>query len=101
MEEKSDLDLLIITCCVDRLEEKNIVFLDEPENYLHPPLVSALTRALSQLLIDRNGVAIVSTHSPAVLEEVPSSCVWTLRRCGGQMIPESRRYRLSWEICIF
>ena len=80
--------LLIVTCCVDKIEEKSIVFLDEPENHLHPPLLSALIRALSELLIDRNGVAIVSTHSPVVLQEVPSSCVWTLRRCGGQMITE-------------
>lgn len=80
--------LLIVTCCVDKIEEKSIVFLDEPENHLHPPLLSALIRALSELLIDRNGVAIVSTHSPVVLQEVPSSCVWTLRRCGGQMISE-------------
>ena len=80
--------LLIVTCCVDKIEEKSIVFLDEPENHLHPPLLSALIRALSELLIDRNGVAIVSTHSPVVLQEVPSSCVWTLRRCGGQMIME-------------
>lgn len=80
--------LLIVTCCVDKIEEKSIVFLDEPENHLHPPLLSALIRALSELLIDRNGVAIVSTHSPVVLQEVPSSCVWMLRRCGGQMISE-------------
>lgn len=80
--------LLIITCCVDKIEEKSIVFLDEPENHLHPPLLSALIRALSELLIDRNGVAVVSTHSPVVLQEVPSSCVWTLRRCGGEIIPE-------------
>ena len=80
--------LLIMTCCVDKIEEKSIVFLDEPENHLHPPLLSALIRALSALLIDRNGVAIVSTHSPVVLQEVPSSCVWLLRRCGGQMISE-------------
>lgn len=80
--------LLIITCCVDKIEEKSIVFMDEPENHLHPPLLSALIRALCNLLIDRNGVAILSTHSPVVLQEVPSSCVWTLRRCGGQMIPE-------------
>lgn len=80
--------LLIITSCVDKIEEKTIVFLDEPENHLHPPLLSALIRALSNLLIDRNGVSIVSTHSPVVLQEVPSSCVWTLRKYDGQMIAE-------------
>ena len=80
--------LLIVTCCVEKIEEKSIVFLDEPENHLHPPLLSALIRALSELLIDRNGVAIIATHSPVVLQEVPSSCVWTLRRVGDQVIFE-------------
>ncbi|WP_418667325.1 AAA family ATPase [Allofournierella sp.] len=72
--------LLIITSCVDKLEEKSIAFLDEPENHLHPPLLSAFIRALSYLLTDRNGVAIISTHSPVVLQEVPSMCVWILQR---------------------
>jgi predicted ATPase len=74
--------LLIITSCVDKLEEKSIVLMDEPENHLHPPLLSAFIRAFSYLLMDRNGVAIISTHSPVVLQEVPSTCVWALRRTG-------------------
>ena len=63
--------LLTITSCVAEIEERSILFLDEPENHLHPPLLSALIRALSDLLRKRNGVAIVSTHSPIVLQEVP------------------------------
>jgi len=80
--------LLIITSCVDKIEEKTIVFLDEPENHLHPPLLSELVRALSNLLIDRNGVSIISTHSPVVLQEVPRSCAWALRKCNKEMIAE-------------
>ena len=80
--------LLIITSCVDTLEERSILFLDEPENHLHPPLLSAFVRALSYLLIDRNGVAIISTHSPVILQEVPRDCVWALRRGGFGLIPE-------------
>lgn len=72
--------LLVITSCVAEIEERSILFLDEPENHLHPPLLSALIRALSDLLMDRNGVAIVSTHSPIVLQEIPGSCVWVLDR---------------------
>ena len=30
----------------------------------------------------RNGVAIISTHSPIVLQEIPKSCVWILNRNG-------------------
>lgn len=74
--------LLTITALVNLTEEKTLVLMDEPETHLHPPLLSAFTRALSELLHDRNGVAIVATHSPVVVQEVPSSCVWILNRSG-------------------
>jgi predicted ATPase len=72
--------LLIITNLVALVEEKTLVLLDEPEGHLHPPLLSAFIRALSELLHDRNGVAIIATHSPVVLQEVPMSCVWKISR---------------------
>jgi predicted ATPase len=72
--------LLTITRLVELVEERSLVLIDEPEGHLHPPLLSAFIRALSDLLIQRNGVAIVATHSPVVLQEVPKSCVWLLSR---------------------
>jgi predicted ATPase len=72
--------LLTVSRLVARVEEKTLVILDEPESHLHPPLLSAFTRALSELLNDRNGVAIIATHSPVVIQEVPSSCVLILTR---------------------
>ena len=72
--------LLTVTKLVETVEEKTLVLLDEPESHLHPPLLSAFTRALSDLLVNRNGVAIIATHSPVVLQEVPKSCVSILRR---------------------
>lgn len=77
--------LLSITRLVELVEEKSLVLLDEPEAHLHPPLLSAFVRAVSDLLIDRNGVAIVATHSPVVLQEVPRSCVSILQRSGRAM----------------
>lgn len=74
--------LLTITRLVATVEEKTLVLLDEPESHLHPPLLSAFIRALSDLLHDRNGVAIIATHSPVVLQEVPQSCVWKINRVG-------------------
>ncbi len=50
--------------------------------HLHPPLLSALIRSLSELLYDRNGVAIIATHSPVVLQEIPKTNVWKLNRSG-------------------
>lgn len=80
--------LLTITRLVETIEERSLVLLDEPEGYLHPPLLSAFIRALSDLLINRNAVAIIGTHSPVVLQEIPKSCVWKLRRYGANAIAE-------------
>lgn len=80
--------LLTITRLVETVEEKTLVLLDEPEAHLHPPLLSAFVRALSDLLINRNGVAVIATHSPVVLQEVPKSCVWMVRRSGTRVVAD-------------
>jgi len=72
--------LYTVTKLVATVEEKTLVLLDEPESHLHPPLLSAFVRTLSDLLYDRNGVAIIATHSPVVLQEIPMSCVWKIYR---------------------
>jgi len=74
--------LQTITQLIASVEEKTLVLIDEPESHLHPPLLSAFIRALSELLNDRNGVAIIATHSPVVLQEVPKSCVWKVDKIG-------------------
>lgn len=74
--------LLTVTKLVELVDENTLVLLDEPEGHLHPPLIAAFIRCLSDLLVKRNGVAIIATHSPVVLQEVPRSCAWKLRRSG-------------------
>lgn len=80
--------LLTVTRLVESVEERTLVLLDEPESHLHPPLLSAFVRALSDLLVNRNGVAIIATHSPVVLQEVPRECVSRLRRVGDSVTVE-------------
>lgn len=80
--------LLTITRLIETVQEKTLILLDEPEAHLHPPLLSAFVRALSDLLINRNGVAIIATHSPVVLQEIPKSCVWKVRRTGKHVVAE-------------
>ncbi|MDH6544952.1 AAA family ATPase [Streptomyces sp. SPB4] len=74
--------LLTLTRLVDLVAERTLVLLDEPETHLHPPLLSSFIRAVSDLLTDRNGVAVTATHSPVVLQEVPKSCVYKITRNG-------------------
>lgn len=74
--------MLSLVQLIECLVERSFIVLDEPENHLHPPLLSAFIRALSELLIEQNGVALIATHSPVILQEVPKSCVWKINRSG-------------------
>ena len=80
--------LLSTTKLVQLVEERSLVLMDEPEAHLHPPLLSAFVRALSDLLTNRNGVAIIATHSPVVVQEVPMSCIWKISRHGLSSVAE-------------
>lgn len=80
--------LLTLTRLAELVSERTLVLIDEPEAHLHPPLVMALVRAISNLLAQRNGVAILATHSPVVVQEVPASCVTLLFRGGDEVRAE-------------
>ncbi|MFF0484965.1 AAA family ATPase [Streptomyces sp. NPDC004435] len=77
--------LLMVTRLLEVVGERTLVLIDEPETHLHPPLLAALARTLSDLLSDRNGMAVIATHSPVVLQEVPASCVWLMSRHGAEL----------------
>lgn len=72
--------LLTITKLVEVVEERSILIMDEPETHLHPPLIAALMRVVSDLLIYRNAVGLIATHSPVILQEVPAKCVSIMNR---------------------
>jgi predicted ATPase len=72
----------IFTNIIATIERESLILFDEPETFLHPNLVSKLMSALYKLLERSNSYAIVSTHSPIVLQEMPSNCVRVLHRLG-------------------
>lgn len=74
--------LLTLTKLIELSEEKTLIIMDEPEMHLHPPLLGSFIRSLSSLLKKINGVAILATHSPIILQEVPKDCVYKLNRFG-------------------
>ncbi|HEL0004838.1 TPA: AAA family ATPase [Streptococcus equi subsp. zooepidemicus] len=80
--------MLSLTRMIELAEEKVLVIIDEPELYLHPPLLSSFIRCLSELMIQRNGVAILATHSPVVLQELQSTTVHKISRIGSTLIAE-------------
>ncbi|WGF37745.1 MULTISPECIES: ATP/GTP-binding protein [Lysinibacillus] len=77
--------LLTISKIVELVVEQSLIIIDEPETHLHPPLLSAFIRAISEIIIAENAVAIMATHSPVVLQEIPKSCAWIIRKHGSEM----------------
>jgi len=58
----------------------SIFLIDEPENFLHPNLLSQFVRLLGDILKTTNSIAIVSTHSPFIVREVHQDQVYVLAR---------------------
>jgi ABC-type multidrug transport system ATPase subunit len=54
--------------------------IDEPENFLHPNLISKFVRVLHTILSRTQSVAIVATHSPYVVRELSRAQVHVLRK---------------------
>ena len=53
----------------------SLLILDEPETHLHPNLIADLMQVLQPILAETKSIAIVATHSPYVVRELPSACV--------------------------
>lgn len=67
--------LLTITKLILELSERTVVFIDEPELFLHPPMVKSYVRLISDIVSSVNGLGFIITHSPITLQEFPNSCV--------------------------
>lgn len=78
------LVLNIVAQLVVHVQPGSLVIFDEPEVHLHPPLLSALVRALSVVLETLDSFALIATHSPVVLQEVPARYVRSILRNGRQ-----------------
>jgi predicted ATPase len=56
----------------------SVFLVDEPENFLHPNLISRFMRLLNRILQRTKSIGIVATHSPFVVREVERSQVHVL-----------------------
>lgn len=53
---------------------------DEPELHLHPNAIANILRMLYKLLEEFNFYAIIATHSPLIVQEIPFEYVLILSR---------------------
>ncbi|GAB7550960.1 AAA family ATPase [Novosphingobium sp. 11B] len=72
--------LNIVCDIVLNLRTRSLVLLDEPEVHLHPQLLTTLLTILNEMLEGFDSFAIIATHSPIVVQQVPSRRVHVVRR---------------------
>ena len=72
--------LCTMTEVVATIEKESILLFDEPELHLHPNAVANTMRMLYRLLEEFDSYAIFATHSPLIVQEIPSRYVQILSR---------------------
>lgn len=74
--------LYVITNILAYIRKESLLLIDEPEMHLHPNAIAHFIRSLHDLLKKYRSFAIVSTHSPIILQEIPSTCSIVFERIG-------------------
>lgn len=71
-----------VTSLLAWLEPNSLVLFDEPETHLHPNAVASLFNVLTAALHEYESFAIIATHSPIVVQEIPAKRMIVFRRDG-------------------
>ena len=77
-----NLLIYIFSSLLDEIKQNTLILFDEPEMHLHPNAISCLIQYLYRLLEHYNSFCIMATHSPLVIQEIPSDNVIIFRREG-------------------
>ncbi|MET7833725.1 AAA family ATPase [Micromonospora sediminicola] len=86
--------LIIISRVFRAGEGHSLVAIDEPDAYLHPSLSARLLQALRPGL-ETGGRLIVATHSPSVLDALPTAGIVRLRHAAPPITIENEVDRLD------
>ncbi len=72
----------IITNIVANIRLNTLIIFDEPEIHLHPNAIAVLLKALYTVLDKYDSFAILATHIPHVIQQIPSDSVVVFERIG-------------------
>lgn len=77
-----NLLIYIFSSLLDEIKQNTLILFDEPEMHLHPNAISSLIQYMYKLLEHFNSFCIMATHSPLVIQEIPSDNVIIFKRDG-------------------
>ncbi|QXH58887.1 AAA family ATPase [Pseudomonas maumuensis] len=85
--------LYVITEIVASIQKDSLILFDEPEVHLHPRAISNMVTMFRFVLEKFGSYAIMATHSPVILQEIPSRYVNVFERVGS--VPNVRSVELE------
>ena len=65
------------------IEMDSLILFDEPENHIHPPMLSFMMAAMRRVLNRYHSVMLVATHSPVVAQEIFADNVYVVSNNDG------------------
>ena len=74
--------ILILAEVLAYITNESLLIIDEPETHLHPNSISLFINVINRILKKFDSYAIISTHSPQVIQEVPSKDIIVVERIG-------------------
>jgi ABC-type branched-subunit amino acid transport system ATPase component len=72
--------LNIICDLITNIDRGTLVLFDEPETHLHPQLLATLLSVVNDILVASDSFAVIATHSPIAVQQVPASRVHVVHR---------------------
>jgi predicted ATPase len=77
--------LYSFTQIIAETKNESLVLFDEPELHLHPRAISNLIPAINDMLSMLNAYSIIATHSPIILQQIPSKFVRVFDNYSGRL----------------
>lgn len=77
--------LYSFTQIISETKKESLILFDEPELHLHPRAISNLIPAINEMLRRLNAYSIIATHSPIILQQIPSQFVRVFENYSGQV----------------
>ncbi len=81
--------VFVATAIIESVRAGTVVLFDEPETHFHPNVLSTLLRLLYDALDQADAYAILATHSPIVVQEIPRRYLRIVRLEGRRPIIDS------------
>ena len=72
--------LFVLTEVIAHIRLNSLILFDEPETHLHPNAISQLMNTIFELTQKFESFCIIGTHSPIVVQEIPSRNVIVIER---------------------